>query len=324
MCLAVGVWVGFGIWRASRAVAVAERDVAAAGHFRFTLNDLHPVADRSRADQRSRPVPRLASFSKAGSMRPALPAYSPKARNTGSAPLLPPAPLDGDVCRGHVAGRRTRVVDRHGGRRNARFRWQPVPPSPPADAKCRNVTAVLGSVASDGCSSGPSKQGCWPSTARISRIFHPSLRDIHVTALAGNETDLWIGTLESRTAALAGRAGYTNSGVFRISKCSRSRDRSGWGGLCGHRAWGSRSFETKRVERIIGEGVVRHERYYCRGSDLYVGTLDPGLYEIPLGGGRPHFVETSAAVQRIFDGEGTAVCRVGSRVYSRRGSGRPC
>ena len=48
------------------------------------------------------------------------------------------------------------------------------------------------------------------------------------------------------------------------------------------------------------------------GQRLYAGTLDPGLYEIPLGGGRPHFLETSAAVRGAFRRRGPAVCRGGS------------
>ncbi len=54
MCLVAAVWVCFAIWRASRAVAVAERDVVAAGRFPFTLKDLHPVA--SGVEQISAPA----------------------------------------------------------------------------------------------------------------------------------------------------------------------------------------------------------------------------------------------------------------------------
>ena len=143
-----------------------------------------------------------------------------------------------------------------------------------------------------------------------------------MTALAGNETDLWIGTLNRgllhwRGGQVTRFEGLPDKQVLSIAT------RSGWGGVCGHRSRHRASCETKPMERVIGDGVFART-LLIDGQRLYVGTLDPGIYEIPLSGGRPHFLETSAAVRGLFAAARAGCLPRRKRVSSRRGSGLPC
>jgi ligand-binding sensor domain-containing protein len=292
--LAASVWVGSVVWRASRAVGIAESDVASSGSFRFTLNDLQPIA--TGVEQISAP----AQFHDGALFKGRIYAVGPAGLFGEDAEyrvgtLLPPAPLtamsasvtslaaEPELWIG-TAGEGMLAFD------GSRFRHLR-----PADAKCRNITAVL-PLTVGRVLFGTEHAGVLTFDGKNLTYLHPSLRDFHVTALAGNETDLWIGTLDR--GLLRWRGGQ-------VSEVSNLPDKhvlsiaAGDGAVYAGTALGIAVVRNGGVERIIGDGLFA-ATVFIQGERLYVGTLDPGRYDIPLSGGRPHFVETSSAVRRMF------------------------
>jgi hypothetical protein len=133
-------------------------------------------------------------------------------------------------------------------------------------------------------------------------LFHQGLRDVHITALAGNETDLWIGTLNRGLLHWHGGQATEIPGLpdKQVLSVAVGPDGAAYAGT----ALGIAIVRNEAIERVIGDGVFART-LYVEGQKLFAGTLDPGLYEIPLGGsGRPHYLETSAAVRGLFAAEG--------------------
>jgi ligand-binding sensor domain-containing protein len=184
----------------------------------------------------------------------------------------------------------------------------------PADPKCRKVTAVLGLPAGR-VLFGTEQAGLLVFDGTNLTSFHPSLRDTHVTALAGNETDLWIGTLNRgllhwRGGQAAAISGLPDKQVLSVAVGS---DGAAYAGT----ALGIAVVRNEAIERVIGDGVFART-LYIDGQRLYAGTLDPGLYEIPLAGGRPHFIETPTAVRRLFAAQGRLFAVADQGIFDAR------
>ena len=81
----------------------------------------------------------------------------------------------------------------------------------PRDAVAREITALL-PLASGRLLIGTEKAGVMVYDGRHLTAFHITLANMHVTELAGDETDLWVGTLDRGVLHFhAGADGY----VFR-------------------------------------------------------------------------------------------------------------
>ena len=172
----------------------------------------------------------------------------------------------------------------------------------PADAKCRNVTAVLRSSVGR-VLFGTEQAGLLVFDGTNLTYLHSSLRDIHVTALAGNETDLWIGTLNR------GLLHWRGGQVTEIQGLPDKHVLSIGAGPDGAVYAGT----------ALGIGVIRNgghrnallEMAVCPNSTILIRadgcTRERSIRDsmrFRWAGGRPHFLETSAAVRRIFDAEG--------------------
>ncbi len=184
----------------------------------------------------------------------------------------------------------------------------------PADAKCRKVTTVLG-LSVGRVLFGTEQAGLLVFDGTNLTEFHSSLRDIHVTALAGNETDLWIGTLNRGLLHWRGGQAKPIEGLpdKQVLSLAIGPDGAAYAGT----ALGVAVVRNEAIERVLGEGVFART-LQIEGQRLYAGTLDPGLYEIPLGGGRPHFLETSAAVRGLFAGEGRLFAAADQGIFEAR------
>ena len=91
-CVVILAWAGSALWRASRAIGVAEREIASTGHFPFVLSELHAVT--TGMEQISAP----AQFSDATVYKGRIYAAGPGGLFTEGidyrvGALLPPAPL---------------------------------------------------------------------------------------------------------------------------------------------------------------------------------------------------------------------------------------
>ena len=310
--LATGAWVSSAVWRASRAVNMAEHDVAASGQFRFTLEELHPVA--TGMEQISAP----AQFHDGALFKDRVYAASPAGlfaedAQIGPAHCCPLRPLPVCLPRLHRSppnlscgsGRRARKLAFDGSRlRHLR----------PADAKCRKVTAVLG-LSVGRVLFGTEQAGLLVFDGTNLTEFHSSLRDIHVTALAGNETDLWIGTLNR--GLLHWRGGQATQIQGLPDKQVLSLALGPDGAVYAGTALGVAVVRNEAMERVIGEGVFART-LQIDGAAAVRGNARSGLYEIPLGGGRPHFLETSAAVRGLFAAEGRLFAAADQGIFEAR------
>lgn len=292
--LTASIWAGSAIWRASRAAGEAERAVAQAGQLRFTLSDLHPLA--TGIEQISAP----AQFHDGTVFKGRIYAAGPAglfgdAAEYRAGPLLPPAPLtsmsaavtslaaEPELWIG-TAGEGMLAFD---GNRFRRLR--------PAEPKAGKVSAVLGLSA--GRVLFGTHLGVLAFDGQTLSHLHPGLSAAHVTALAGNETDLWIGTLGR--GLLHWRGGQVSEVAKLPDRHVLSLAAGVDGAVYAGTALGIAVVRNGAVERVIGDGVFARTLLVHRDR-LYAGTMDPGLYDIPLRGGRPHFIETPASIHRLF------------------------
>jgi ligand-binding sensor domain-containing protein len=307
------VWAGSAFWKASRAINASERETAFEGQFRFSLTELHPVA--TGIEQISGP----ALFSDAAVYQGRIYAAGPGGLFTSGSEyrvgdLLPAAPLSamGQAITSQsvepelwigTSGEGMLAFD------GSRFRHLH-----PADAKARNVTAVLG-LGTGRVLFGTEKAGLLVFDGRNLRYFHDSLRDFHVTCLAGNDTDLWVGTIDR--GLLHWRAGQIQEINTLPDKHVLSLAMAADGRVYAGTALGVAVIRADRVERTIGDGLFA-KTLFAREQQLYVGTLDPGIYEIPIPAGRPHFIETSTAVHKIFEEDGHLLAASAEGVFEAR------
>lgn len=296
---ALALWAGATVWRASRAIGVAEYAVSEEGHFAFTRTELRRAA--TGIEQISAP----AQFNDAIVFQSRMYAAGPAGLFADGSEyrvgeLLPPAPLTamatcitGDAAAPELwigtAGEGMLAFD------GSSFRQ-----IRPLDAKARKVTAVLG-LGTGRVLFGTEKAGVLAYDGGTLNHFHDSVRDIHVSALAGNETDLWVGTLDR--GLLHWRAGQASVITGLPDKQVLALASGPDGAVYAGTALGIAIVRNGAVERIVGDGVFART-LMVRGGRLYAGILDAGLYDIPLNGGRPHFIDTTSPVHKLIEAGG--------------------
>src|SRR5205085_4401868 len=136
------------------------------------------------------------------------------------------------------------------------------------------------------------------------RAFHSSFEGLHITALAGDETDLWVGTLDR---------GVFN---FRSGQADRFGEAEGLpdpqvltivehqGAVYVGTPTGVAEFTGGKLARRLGEGMFARS-LAMTSQQLMIGTLDEGVWQVPLkAGGRASLRATNrrllGAVQRII------------------------
>jgi ligand-binding sensor domain-containing protein len=149
---------------------------------------------------------------------------------------------------------------------------------------------------------------------------HPELADVAVTALAGTDADVWIGTLDQ--GVWHWRAG----GVERFDERHGLPDRrvlsiatDGAHTYVGT-ALGVAEFDGGRYVRTLGPGLFARA-VAVRRDTLLIGTLDGTLAEIPLAarssrGARPILHDAPASIQRFVDAGGMLYALAEDALYS--------
>jgi len=157
----------------------------------------------------------------------------------------------------------------------------------PADAEVRAVTAIL-PVAAGHLLIGTKKHGVLLYDGKQIRELHPTLNNLYVQALAGNEVDLWIGTLNQ--GVLHWHAGTSESfgeeqGLPdpQVQAIALAGDKSYVG-----TPLGVAEFERGRFSRVLGQGLLVTS-LFVSGEELLVGTEDQGVVRVPLTKRRPGF-----------------------------------
>ena len=152
----------------------------------------------------------------------------------------------------------------------------------PRDATAREITAIL-PLGSGRLLLGTEKTGVMVYDGKHIRAFHLTLANIHVTALAGDEGDLWVGTLDrgvlhwhaGQTDTVSEAEGLPDPQVLSILHASDA------GTFVGTPV-GVAKFANGKFERAIARGAFA-ESLAVSGDALLVGTMDQGILRIPLG-----------------------------------------
>ena len=156
----------------------------------------------------------------------------------------------------------------------------------PYDSDARAITAIL-PCASGHLLIGTKKRGLLVYDGKQITAFHPTLKDIYVTVLAGSESDLWVGTLDR--GVLHFHAGQTDSFAEpqglpdrQIASVAISGDTTYIGTPLGVAV-----FSAGRFSRVLAPGVLA-TALLATHNQLYVGSEDQGVIAIPLEGRHPN------------------------------------
>jgi ligand-binding sensor domain-containing protein len=185
----------------------------------------------------------------------------------------------------------------------------------PEDPDLRTITAIL-PLRSGQFLIGTRKGGVLVLDGRTLHAFHPSLTALHVTDIAGSESDLWIGTQDQGVVHWqAGRAetfsesdGLPDNQVFSIAIANANTNDKIYAGT----ATGIAEFDRGHFVRTVAPGLFART-LYAEGTTLLAGSTTAGLTEINLEPKRLRApLQTSqgsiADVQQIF--------RVGEALYA--------
>jgi ligand-binding sensor domain-containing protein len=156
----------------------------------------------------------------------------------------------------------------------------------PANPEARAITAIQ-PVGSGHLLFGTKKRGVLIYDGKQITVLHPTLDSLYVTALAGNESDVWIGTLNH--GVLHFHAGQTDAfsesdGLPdpQVESLAISGDTTYVG-----TATGVGVFTAGRFSRVLAPGVLA-TALLATPTQLYVGSEDQGVVAIPLEGRRPN------------------------------------
>jgi hypothetical protein len=163
----------------------------------------------------------------------------------------------------------------------------------PLDRDARSLTCLL-PVAAGHLLFGTKKRGVLLFDGKEIRELHPTLAGQYVSALAGSEVDLWVGTLEN--GALHWHSGTTE--VFGEAQGLPDRQVQAIS-LAGDRAFvgtplGVAEFDRGQFSRTLGAGLLTIA-LLALNDQLLVGTQDQGVVRIPLVAHRlnPSFTDSS-------------------------------
>lgn len=155
----------------------------------------------------------------------------------------------------------------------------------PASSDALAVNAIL-PTASGHLLIGTSKRGVLVYDGKRIAEFHPTLDKIHVTALAGTDSDLWVGALHGvmhfhagQTDAFTEAQGLPDPQVLSLSVDGEQT----YVGT----ATGVAVFQEGRFARVLAPGVLATASL-VHDNQLYVGSEDQGVLSIPLSGRRPN------------------------------------
>ena len=193
----------------------------------------------------------------------------------------------------------------------------------PADAAARMTTCVL-ALKTGRVIFGTEKRGALVFDGHAIAAFSASLAAEHVTALAGTEGDLWIGTLADGVwHSHAGQLDHFTApdalpDAQALSLASQ-----------GDAAWigtplGVVEFRSGKRTRVLAGG------YFARSLDtegdlLRIGTEDEGVFELPLAGdGRSQGTDSAEAlagtVERVRSLEGGVFALTSEGLFAKQGS----
>jgi ligand-binding sensor domain-containing protein len=289
MALALGAITA---WRASRALHSAAQDVRSEHEIRFVVR---PLATSFNSD--FEPISSLATFFQAATFQGRLYVAGPGGLfeyELGGAPLrqyavgrdLPGSPLVALAPAILADSHQLELIlaTAHDGL--LAFNGRAFRQIFPSDSDARTITAIL-PAASGHLLVGTKKRGVLVYDGKQITVLHSTLKDIYVTALAGSESDLWIGTLSG--GVLHFHAGQTDSfseaqGLPdpQVTSLAVAGDATYVGTPLGVAV-----FSRGRFSRVLASGVLA-TALLATDDHLYVGSEDQGVIPVQSEGRRPN------------------------------------
>jgi len=156
----------------------------------------------------------------------------------------------------------------------------------PASAESRAITSIL-PVASGHLLIGTKKRGVLVYDGKQISVLHPTLDALYVTALAGNESELWVGTLDrgvlhfhaGQTDSIGEAQGLPDSQVQSLAMFGETTYVGTTTGVA--------VFSGVRFSRVLAPGVLA-TALLATPTNLYVGSEDQGVIIVSLEGRRPN------------------------------------
>ena len=283
LCLSVA---GIVVWRAQSALVGSERDLAAHENLPVEVRALAPQPNPGFEGVEAPAVFKSAAafdgkFYLAGP--PGLFAYSTdgtleRVYRTGLD--LPAAPLGQMAVATLADARQPELLIATRGEGVLAFDGQNFRQIRPTDAESRQITALL-PLASGRLLLGTAKQGLLVYDGKSLRRFHSTTNDVYVTALAGTESELWIGTLDR------GLLHWSGGQTERISEAEGLPDaRVEAIALDGDRVFvatpvGVAELRAGKVARVLAAGRYAHA-LLAQPDALLVGEFEGGILRVDL------------------------------------------
>ena len=151
----------------------------------------------------------------------------------------------------------------------------------PGAAEQRSVTALL-PLPSGRLLMGTAKSGLLVYDGSTLKRFHTTTNELHVTALAGTEAELWVGTLDQGVVHwLGGRAAKIGEAEglpdARVESIAATRD-----GVYVGTPDGVAEITGERVRRVLARGVFARTML-AEPDALYVGQMEGGVLRVGAG-----------------------------------------
>jgi ligand-binding sensor domain-containing protein len=282
---------GIVAWRATRALQTATREVRAEHEIRFTIRALP-----DQPEQVFEPISTPAVFLQAAQFHNDLYIAGPAGLsqyNVRGALLkhyrvgqeLPSSPLVAVVPAELADSREQELIVATAQQGLLLFNGRTLRQILPEDAEARAITTVL-PLASGHLLIGTKKRGVLLYDGQKITVLHPTLSGVYVTSLAGNESDVWVGTLNR--GVLHWHAGQTESfdeqqGMPdpQVQSNAVDGDKTYVGTVLGVAL-----FERGRFSRTLAPGVLV-TALLPGASQLLIGSEDQGVIAIPLESHRP-------------------------------------
>jgi ligand-binding sensor domain-containing protein len=273
-------------WRAQKALTGSEREVASEQNLRFAVRQL-PATVESKFEWISAP----AVFSQAAEFQGHLflcgPAglyeYGPDGKleqQFHAGKELPSSPVTRIATAVLADASEPELVIATKGEGVLAFNGTRFRQIRPEDAEARKITAIL-PLASGHLLIGTAKKGVLVYDGKRLGPLHPTLGGIHVTELAGNQSDLWVGTIDrgvlhwhgGQTDTFGETEGLPDPQVLSLL-------------VNGEQAFvgtplGVAEFTQGRFARVLGRGAFA-QALDVSGQTLLIGTMDQGVVHLPL------------------------------------------
>ena len=146
------------------------------------------------------------------------------------------------------------------------------------DARFRKITSLL-ALQTGRIVIGTEKSGVLVYDGRELKSFHASLAGLQVTALAGDDTSLWIGTIDRGLLHWnAGALDAIDDTLPDRQVLSLALDGDV---IYAGTGMGVAEIRAGKFSRVIASGYLAQSLFVASGK-LWLGTLDEGMFEVPL------------------------------------------